>query len=292
MSASHPHAAVSSVQGAIRPFASRAGADERSLVLGRLGSLEVRLAGTSGEIMHAQALRHDAFFSKRSRADTDFTGADLDADGFDADCDHLIVAVPGSAACGRIVATCRLSRRQRAVPPAAFWSAREFDISPVLDAHAGGRVLELGRVCVHAAFRGGRAVEALWHGIWAYCLRHRINVMLGCASFEGTDAARWATPLSFLHHHGLAPVEWRARARPEHLLPMNLLPKNHIDVHAALRALPPLIKSYVRLGAKFGEGAVLDERFGTIDVFAVLRIEDICARYIRYFGAEAGRYAA
>ena len=36
-------------------------------------------------------------------------------------------------------------------------------------------------------YRDKRTVELLWHGIWAYVLHHRIDVMFGCASLEGTD---------------------------------------------------------------------------------------------------------
>jgi putative hemolysin len=59
-----------------------------------------------------------------------------------------------------------------------------------------------------------------------------------------------------------------------------------------MRGLPPLIKGYLRLGAYVCEQAVVDRQFGTTDVFLVLPEEAISARYIRYYGAEADRYAA
>ena len=49
------------------------------------------------------------------------------------------------------------------------------------------RFLELGRSCVLEPYRNKRTVELLWHGIWTYVLHHRIDVMFGCASLEGTD---------------------------------------------------------------------------------------------------------
>lgn len=116
--------------------------------------------------------------------------------------------------------------------------------------------------------------------------------MLGCASLEGTDPKALALPLSFLHHHAAAPPEWRARALPGRFTPMDLLPKEEIDPKVALRALPPLIKGYVRLGASFGEGAVIDAQFGTTDVLVVLPVSAIDPRYIAHFGADAARHAA
>jgi putative hemolysin len=58
------------------------------------------------------------------------------------------------------------------------------------------------------------------------------------------------------------------------------------DFRAALRDLPPLVKGYLRLGARFGTEAVVDEAFGTTDVFVLLRVADIQARYLHHFAPE------
>ena len=64
---------------------------------------------------------------------------------------------------------------------------------------------------------------------------------------------------------------------------MNRLPKDAIDPKAALRALPPLIKGYLRLGAFVGDGAVIDHQFGTTDVLIVLPCRRSRQRYIEHF---------
>jgi putative hemolysin len=114
-------------------------------------------------------------------------------------------------------------------------------------------------------------------------LRNRLDVMLGCASLDGTEPRQLALPLSFLHHCARAPEEWRARARPERYVEMNRLSKEAIDPKAALRMLPPLIKGYLRLGAWIGDGAVVDYAFGTTDVLIVLPVSAISSRYIEHF---------
>jgi len=68
---------------------------------------------------------------------------------------------------------------------------------------------------------------------------------------------------------------------------MNRIAKHRIDHKAALRELPPLIKGYLRLGAYIGDGAVIDDQFGTTDVLIVLPISVIKARYIEHFSADA-----
>ena len=152
--------------------------------------------------------------------------------------------------------------------------------------------LELGRSCVLPPYRNRRTVELLWHGIWSYVLAHRLDVMIGCASLEGIDPDRLAMPLSFLHHFARAAEDWRTRALPGRYVEMNRMPKRAINARAALQELPPLIKGYLRIGAFIGDGAVIDRQFGTTDVFIVLPVAAISARYIGHFGEGAERHAA
>ncbi len=56
--------------------------------------------------------------------------------------------------------------------------------------------------------------------------------------------------------------------------------------------MPPLVKGYLRLGARIGDGCVIDHDFATVDVFVVLPVAAIETRYINYYGGEAQRFAA
>ena len=221
-----------------------------------------------------------------------------DFDEYDAICDHLLVidhdVKPGRfrKAKPRVVGTYRLLRHEVAERHFGFYTAGEYDIDPLIEANPSLRFLELGRSCVLKPYRNRRTVELLWHGIWAYVLHHRIDVMIGCASLEGTDPDRLALPLSFLHHHARAPEGWRVPAARERYVAMDRLAKEAVDAKAALHALPPLIKGYLRLGATFGDGAVIDRQFGTTDVLVILPVAAINRRYIDHFGATAQRHAA
>ena len=101
----------------------------------------------------------------------------------------------------------------------------------------------------------------------------------------GTDADALALPLSYLHHfHAMPAKSARVRARPELAVDMNRMAKEAIDPREGLRALPPLLKGYVRAGATIGEGAVIDRQFGTTDVFIFFPLSGIDARYKHRFG--------
>ena len=66
---------------------------------------------------------------------------------------------------------------------------------------------------------------------------------------------------------------------------MNILAKDEIDERAALRLMPPLIRGYMRSGCVFGDGAVIDPQFSTVDVFVMMLMKDVEARYFHRFGA-------
>jgi putative hemolysin len=265
--------------------------------LGRLGSLEVRLAQEKRDVRRAQKLRYRVFYKDGTAiADAATLFARRDKDAFDKICDHLLVidhaAKPSMSGKQPVVGTYRLLRQDIAVNHGGFYTENEFDIAGLTERHADLSFLELGRSCVLPPYRNKRTVELLWHGIWSYVRRHRLDVMIGCASFEGTDPDRLALPLSFLHHYARAPDAWRASAHPSRRVDMNRIAKQAINPKAALHELPPLIKGYLRLGAYIGDGAVIDHQFGTTDVLIVMPVAAINTRYIEHFGVDASRHAA
>ena len=79
---------------------------------------------------------------------------------------------------------------------------------------------------------------------------------------------------------------------PGRYVSMDRMAKEAIDPKAALQALPPLIKGYLRLGATFGDGAVVDRQFGTTDVLVIMPVDRISGRYLGYFGPGGERYAS
>jgi len=260
--------------------------------LGRMGALEVRLAVTKKDIRRAQKLRYRVFFEEGGAiADARSALARRDICPFDRLCDHMLV-IDHSAKnrFGRIkpkvVGTYRLLRKDVADKNGGFYSAQEFDIAPLLARHGDKNFLELGRSCVLPAYRSKRTIELLWRGIAAYVQHYRIDAMIGCASFEGANPLKHALGLSFLHHHALAQGEWAARALPEQSVGMDMISAETIDLRRALDALPTLVRGYLRLGATFGEGAVVDRQFGTVDVLVIMPVSKIDAKYLDHFSPE------
>jgi putative hemolysin len=262
-------------------------------VLGTKADLTVRLADGVADVDAAQHLRYRVFYEElEAKPDAEALASRRDADRYDPICDHLLVVRKGAALGpdeirvndGEVVGTYRLLRQSVAERNEGFYTQGEFEISPLIARHSGLKFLELGRSCVLKPYRTKPVVELLWQGIWNYVRLYDLDVMLGCASLEGTDPTHHAMGLSFMAQHSAAPPEWQVSALPPRRIEMNLLPPAKVDARRALRMLPPLIKGYLRIGCYVGDGAVIDHQFNTIDVLIILPVSAINPRYFSYFG--------
>jgi putative hemolysin len=264
-------------------------------LLGRIGPLDVRLAATRTEIEAAQRLRYKVFVEEMgARLPLEAMQQERDFDIIDRYCDHLLVldTALGGDPETQIVGTYRLLRQDVAERHDGFYSQSEFDVADLAGRQRGKRFLELGRSCVLPAYRTRRTLEALWQGNWAYALEHRIDVMFGCASFSGDKPHAHALALSFLHETVAARDEWDVRAVAGRGLSMDMMPVEAITPRAALSAMPPLVKGYLRLGALVSREAVVDRAFRTTDVLVILPVKQISGRYINHYGADASRFTA
>ncbi|WP_163850600.1 GNAT family N-acetyltransferase [Pseudooceanicola aestuarii] len=230
-----------------------------------------RLAASAEDLEAAQRLRYDVFVRELGGGgelvDHD---AGLERDRFDPDFDHLLLLdqARGGGVRDQVVGVYRLLPQDRAARIGQFYSEDEYDLSVLKT--SGRRLLELGRSCLHPAYRGGMAMFHLWAALAEYVESRRIEVLFGVASFHGTDVQALAAPLSLLHHRHLAPADLRVRTVAEAFQPMDLLPEAGLDRRRAMLEVPALIKGYLRLGGFVGEGAFVDHAFNTVDVCLVL----------------------
>ncbi len=256
-----------------------------SRVFGAGGRLEVRITRDPADIAAAQALRFKVFYLEMTAEPSPaMASAGRDFDRFDAVCDHVLVIDHRRPAADAVVGTYRLLRREVAERTHGFYSAGEYDLSILYRGRArSGGLLEVGRSCIHPDYRTSATIQRLWRGIAGYIFEHRIEHIFGCGSLPGTDPSALATPLSYLYHAHLAPPEWRVRALPERFVDMNMLAPGAPSLSRAHQGLPPLVKGYLRLGAYVGDGAVVDAQFGTTDVFLLLPLARVGARYFSHF---------
>ena len=237
---------------------------------------ELRLAQDRADLHAAQRLRYDVFVAELG-ADGPMVDHDArrEIDRFDAHVDHLLLHDTRRAEGDQVIGVYRLLTEEGAKAAGQFYSEDEYDLTALKQ--SGRRLLELGRSCLHRDYRGGTAMMHLWAGLAGYIAAREIAVLFGVASFHGCDPAPLAGPLSLLHHRHLAPPELRPMARDAGYQRMDLIAEADLDRPAAIRAVPALIKAYLRLGGVVGQGAYLDRAFNCLDVCLVMDVTQIPA---------------
>ena len=233
--------------------------------------LALRLAENFDDRAGAERLRYAVFVEELGGNGplVDPVGR-YERDAFDPHADHLILVDESidPATRDHVAGAYRLLRGDVAERIGRFYSEAEYDLEPLR--RTGRPLLELGRSCLRPEHRGGDAMFRLWGGLADYVRAYGAEILFGVASFGGTDPAPLAPALSLLHHRYRAPEPLRVRARDEGFQRLDLLPEPAIDRVAAMRAMPALIKAYLRLGGTVGEGAFIDRAFNTTDVCLVL----------------------
>ena len=246
----------------------------------------VRLAETDGDHRAIQRLRYAVFIEELGGDGVMVDHENrLERDRFDQHCDHLMIIDAGAGGAGRVVGAYRLMTSAMAAQAGAFYSAGEYDLTALTA--SGRNILELGRSCLDAGYRGGMAMMHLWAGLVDYCSKHRIELLFGVASFHGTNVEKLKQPLANLHHHHLAPEPIRVRAIDTHFQRMDLVTVDQVDRVSAMRATPALIKAYLRMGGTVGEGAFVDHAFNTTDICLIMDTANISQKHLNLYARGA-----
>ncbi|MDR5813969.1 MULTISPECIES: GNAT family N-acyltransferase [unclassified Caballeronia] len=231
--------------------------------------LQVSWARDDDALRDAQRLRYRVFSEEMGARLSGPAG--LDVDVFDAYCDHLLVRDLDSL---QVVGTYRVLPPHQAARIGRLYAESEFDVSRLT--HLRPKLVEVGRSCVHPDYRNGAVIMSLWGGLAAYMMQNGYETMLGCASVGMIDGGHYAANLyTSLSADALTAPEYRA-------FPHTPLPVEELRTGANVSP-PPLVKGYLRLGAKICGAPAWDPDFNTADFLTLFRLSDINARYARHF---------
>jgi putative hemolysin len=243
--------------------------------------LALSVARTAAEVEEAQRLRYKVFAEEMGAA-IGSGNSGLDCDEFDAWCDHLIVRDADTL---RVIGTYRILPPDRARALRRVYADAEFDLARL--AHIRPSTIEVGRSCVHRDYRNSNAILLLWAGLASYMRRGGYRHLIGCASASLADGGKMAARL----RDDMLPYFTDAEQR---VFPRVAFPHGQIE-RAAACVMPPLIKGYLRLGARICGEPAWDPDFNTADFLVWLALENLAPRYARHFNllaaqaAEAGR---
>ena len=220
------------------------------------GRYRARYADNGADIRASQTLRKLAFAGATKG---------LEADGFDARCDHVLVE---DIATGKLVASYRLQLVAGATIEQSY-SAQYYDLNALR--YFDGPMLELGRFCIHPDYSDLEILRVAWALMTRAVDGQGVTMLFGCASFAGCDAAPYVEVFSMLKARHMAPKQWCPLVKSPEV----------VDFHNApvpsktLRKIPPLLRTYLAMGGWVSDHAVVDRDMGTLHVFVGVEIAAI-----------------
>lgn len=243
-----------------------------------VGSYVLKTAESVEELKAAFSLRHQIFFNSAFRE----RGQLYDVDRFDTLCDHLIIVDKKSK---KIVGTYRLNNSAVAKD---FYSSTEFDLHKIV--YSGSNCVELGRACIAKDHRNGVVISLLWRGIYTYMKSKNTDLLFGCSSIKGINARQAALLWRYFEKSDLIDHVFKTNPHYAFKVPLReeYLSQEHGEMDSSELAevkmlLPPLLRSYLKFGAKVAGEPTLDDEMGCVDFLTVMRIENLSAQIERKF---------
>jgi len=224
----------------------------------------VRLAEDPSDIIAAQKLRYLAFGLRNPSG--------IDADEFDQVCTHVLLEEQDTK---RLVCCYRLLHLNGGSEIEKSYSAQHYELSALRS--YSGKLVEMGRFCIHPDVKDPDVLRIAWGALAKYVDQDGVELLFGCASFQGTDATAYLDAFAMLRDRYLAPKCWFPRVKAPKIFHFATRLRRKPDMTKALRRMPPLLRSYLMMGGWVSDHAVVDLQMNTLHVFTGIEIQSIPA---------------
>lgn len=204
-----------------------------------------------------------------------------DVDPFDETCIQVLIE---DRRTDRLVGCFRMLTMSGGSEIRRSYSAGFYDLGR-LERHTAP-MTELGRFCVLPGARDPDILRAAWGAVTAHVDAHSVQMLFGCTSFRGTDPAPYKGAFALLAQRHLAPPDWAPQRRAPQTVPL-AQGQGAPDARRAAQALPSLLRSYLAMGGKVSDHAVVDPVMNTLHVFTGLEIAAIPEARKRLLRADA-----
>lgn len=242
------------------------------------GSYLLKTAESHEELISSFKLRHEVFYQEFQNIDRE----GVDFDKFDTHFDHLIIVHKNT---NKVIGTYRINCSSFSHQS---YTELEFNLDEVFN--LPGPHLELGRACIHKDHRKGAVLSLLWRGITDYMNLSGANVLFGCSSLKINTVGQAALVYKYLFEEGALMDNFFSSPTKNFQMPdfdiwyasyQNGL--NERQKEEAEKLIPPLLKSYIKYGAKIASEPAFDKDFDCVDLLTLLKKEDMTNSLARRF---------
>jgi len=237
-----------------------------------LKNYTISTASTRRDLLDLIELRQHSFFS-------DF-GMPLESDRLfdkhDLAADHVILR---NRSTGQLLGSYRILNSSYV---SKFYSQEQFELTDFL--LNPGNKIELSRACIHKDHRNGITLNLIWRGLAAYAQEAKARYLFGCSSVKSLSP-RLAKSMFWNLYPGHFESENNITVLNEFKVPSIDEVDDLLPFEAISEEIPPLLKSYLKAGAKICSEPALDRVFKCFDFLTVLDLEKMNDRHRqRFFG--------
>ena len=232
------------------------------------GRFQSRLADGAADVRSCQRLRFLTFIEARGLAGD---GTGLDHDELDDHCRHVMVE---DTRTGDLVCCFRMMPLSDGSEIARSYSSKYYDLDAL--ARYPGKMVEMGRFCVHPDYKDPAIVRVAWSAMTQFVDDEGVELLFGCSSFHGVDEETYMDAFALLKERHIAPKRWLPKIKAPSVFQFaQRLAMRRPDMKLALSRMPPLLRTYLVMGGWVSDHAVIDNELNTLHVFTGVEIKSV-----------------
>ena len=228
----------------------------------RVGRYRARFASSQIDVLAAQSLRYQCF--NLSNKD------ELDVDDFDTLCQHVLIE---NLETEKLICCYRILSFDSGKNISSSYSSQFYDLK-VIESFTEP-MIEVGRFCIDPEVNDPSVVLTAWAALAQIVDQNQTELLFGCSSFEGIEKEKYLDSFALLRDRYMAPDHWRPKIKAAQVFCYSKDLIYKVDKKKALLNMPPLLKTYLSMGAWVSDHAVVDLNMKTLHLFTGMEISKI-----------------
>jgi len=228
----------------------------------RVGRYRARYASSQIDVLAAQSLRYQCF--NLSNKD------ELDVDDFDALCQHILIE---NLETEKLICCYRILKFDSGKNISSSYSSQFYDLKVI--ENFTEPMIEVGRFCIDPEVNDPSIVLTAWAALAQIVDHNETELLFGCSSFEGIEKEKYFDSFALLRDRYMAPDHWRPKIKAAQVFCYSKDLIYKVDKKKALLNMPPLLKTYLSMGAWVSDHAVVDLNMKTLHLFTGMEISKI-----------------
>ena len=228
----------------------------------RIGRYRARFASSELDVSAAQSLRYRCFNLSNK--------VELDVDEYDIPCRHVLIE---NLETEKLICCYRIMIFDNGKEISNSYSSQFYDLKAIES--YPDPMIEVGRFCVHPETIDPSVTLTAWAALAQIVDQNQTQLLFGCSSFEGVEKEKYLDSFALLRDRYIAPDHWRPKIKAAQVFCYSKDLIDKVDKKKALLNMPPLLKTYLSMGAWVSDHAVVDLKMKTLHLFTGMEISKI-----------------